>query len=113
MKGRHLCQVAAICAALHRRQDREDFPAAFYEIGMRIRPIMKRRSSDAKVIVQPKPKPSKERPMDYPKYIGMDVHKATTVIAARNGIGKVVAEAIIETRSSTILDFIKSQRGNV
>ena len=51
--------------------------------------------------------------MDYPKYIGMDVHKATTVIAARNGIGKVVAEAIIETRSSTILDFIKSQRGNV
>jgi len=47
------------------------------------------------------------------KYIGMDVHMATTVIAVLNSVGKVVAEAIIETKASTILDFLKSQRGTV
>jgi len=51
--------------------------------------------------------------MNNSKYIGMDVHKATTVIAVLNSIGKLVAEAIIETKSSTILDFLKSQRGTV
>jgi len=47
------------------------------------------------------------------KYIGMDVHKATTVIAVLNFAGKVVGEAIIETTASSILDFIKSQRGTL
>ena len=47
------------------------------------------------------------------KYIGMDVHKATTVIAVLNLAGKVVGEAIIETTASSILDFIKSQRGTL
>jgi hypothetical protein len=32
------------------------------------------------------------------------------VIAVLNSVGKVVAEAIIETKASTILDFLKSQR---
>ena len=47
------------------------------------------------------------------KYIGMDVHKAMTVIAVLNHEGKVVAEAIVETKSTAILDFIRSQRGTV
>ena len=47
------------------------------------------------------------------KYIGMDVHKATTVIAVLNFAGKVVAEAIIETTTSSILDFLKGQRGTL
>ena len=47
------------------------------------------------------------------KYIGMGVHKATTVIAVLNFAGKVIAEAIIETTASSILDFIKSQRGTL
>ncbi len=47
------------------------------------------------------------------KYIGMDVHKATTVIAVLDSAGKVLAEAIIETKGSTILDFLKSQRGTL
>jgi transposase len=51
--------------------------------------------------------------MDLLKYIGMDVHKATTVIAVLNSAGRVLAEAIIETTSSTILQFIKSQRGTL
>lgn len=51
--------------------------------------------------------------MEQIKYIGMDVHMAMTVIAVVNSVGKVVAEAIIETKAATILDFLKSQRGTV
>ncbi len=47
------------------------------------------------------------------KYIGMDVHKAMTVIAVADSAGKVLAEAIIETKGSTILDFLASQRGTL
>ena len=47
--------------------------------------------------------------MNQTKYIGMDVHVATTVIAIRNSDGKVVTEAIIETKASTIKDFIRGQ----
>lgn len=48
--------------------------------------------------------------MNQLKYIGMDVHMAMTVVVVLNSTGKVVAEAIIETKGSTIVDFIKSQR---
>jgi transposase len=78
--------------------------------------IMKRgRSNRDKIVVSSntKTKPPKERPVNETKYIGMDVHMATTVIAVLNSVGKVVAEAIIETKASTILDFLKSQRGTV
>jgi len=51
--------------------------------------------------------------MNEAKYIGMDVHKATTVVAVRNSMGKLEAEAIIATKAQTILDFIKSQRGSL
>ena len=77
--------------------------------------IMKsRRSNGDKILMgsvssNTKTKPPKERPMNETKYIGMDVHMATTVIAVLNSVGKVVAEAIIETKASAILDFLKSQ----
>jgi hypothetical protein len=74
---------------------------------------MKKRSSDDKVVVPSKTKSSKERPMNTSKYIGMDVHMATTVIAVVNNVGGAVAEAVVETKASTILDFLKSQRGTV
>ena len=51
--------------------------------------------------------------MNETKYIGMDVHMAMTVIAVLNSDGKVIAEAIIETKAATILDFIKGQRGTL
>lgn len=51
--------------------------------------------------------------MELPKYIGMDVHKATIVIAVLNRMGKVLMEAIIETKATAILDFLKSQRGTI
>jgi transposase len=74
---------------------------------------MKRRSSSDTVVVKGKTRIPKERHMNQEKYIGMDVHKATTVIAVLNNDGKIVAEGITETKGSTILDFIKAQRGTV
>jgi transposase len=47
------------------------------------------------------------------KYIGMDVHKAMTVIVVLNREGRVISEAIVETKSPAILDFIRSQRGTI
>jgi transposase len=72
-----------------------------------------RRSSSDKVAVVSSAKSPKERQMNQMKYIGMDVHKAMTVIAVLDSMGKVLAEAIIETKSTTLLDFIKGQRGTL
>jgi len=47
------------------------------------------------------------------KYIGMDVHKDTISIAVMNGEGKLVMECIIETKASTILQFIQGLRGDL
>src|SRR5271167_1290804 len=47
------------------------------------------------------------------KYIGMDVHKEAIAIAVMNGEGKVVMESIIETKASTILQFIQGLRGDL
>jgi transposase len=76
---------------------------------------MKKRSSNDKVVSKRKTKTStkssKERKMNQIKYIGMDEHVAMTVIAVMNSKGKVVTEAIVETKSSTIKDFFRGQRG--
>jgi len=40
------------------------------------------------------------------KYIGMDVHKEAIVIAVLNGRGHLVMESIVETKASSILQFI-------
>ena len=37
------------------------------------------------------------------KYIGMDVHQASIVVAVLDTSGKLVMESIIETRGETIL----------
>ena len=47
------------------------------------------------------------------KYIGMDVHKEATVIAVQSGGGKLVMESIVETKSSSILQFIHGLRGEL
>src|SRR3974390_2478412 len=47
------------------------------------------------------------------KYIGMDVHKESISIAVMNGFGKVVMESVIETKASTILQFIDGLRGEL
>src|SRR6516225_8955048 len=47
------------------------------------------------------------------KYIGMDVHKEAIVIAVRNGSGKLVMESIVETKASSILQFIRGLQGEL
>lgn len=51
--------------------------------------------------------------MDSVKYIGLDVHKETISIAVSSGTGRVVMESIIETKATTILQFIQGLRGNL
>jgi transposase len=51
--------------------------------------------------------------MNNMRYVGMDVHQSTSVFAVRNQQGKVIAEAIVETKEAAILDFLKSQRGTL
>jgi transposase len=47
------------------------------------------------------------------KYIGLDVHKESISISVRNSVGKVVMECVIETKASTILQFIDGLRGDL
>ena len=47
------------------------------------------------------------------KYIGMDVHKEAIVIAVLNGSGKLVMETILETKASSILQFLHGLRGEL
>ena len=37
------------------------------------------------------------------KYIGLDVHQATIVVAVMDSTGKLVMESILETEAATIL----------
>ena len=47
------------------------------------------------------------------KYIGMDVHKEAVVIAVLNSSGKLGMESIVETKASSILQFIHGLRGEL
>src|SRR5258708_18135701 len=47
------------------------------------------------------------------KYIGMDVHKESISIAVMNAAGKLVMECVIETKASTILQFIHGLRADL
>jgi len=56
-----------------------------------------------------KTKARKERLVNNHKYIGMDVHKATTVAVVVDYVGNVNLESILQTKSSSILDFLKGR----
>ena len=47
------------------------------------------------------------------KYIGMDVHREAIAVAVLNAFGKLVMESNLETKASTILQFIRGLRGNL
>src|ERR1019366_1170352 len=57
--------------------------------------------------------PERNTLMTTTQYIGMDVHKESISIAVRNAAGKVVMECVIETKASTILQFIDGLHGDV
>jgi transposase len=47
------------------------------------------------------------------KYVGMDVHSATTVIEVMSAAGKTVSQTVIETRAETLKDFFRGLTGKV
>src|SRR5260370_24648058 len=51
--------------------------------------------------------------MNDAKYIGLDVHQAAISVAILDSAGKLVMEAILETKAETILQFIRGLRGSL
>jgi transposase len=51
--------------------------------------------------------------MNDAKYIGLDVHQATISATVLDSAGKLVMEAILETKAVTILQFIHGMRGDL
>jgi hypothetical protein len=47
------------------------------------------------------------------EYIGIDVHKEASVIAVLNGSGKQIMETILETKASSLLQFVHGLRGEL
>ena len=47
------------------------------------------------------------------KYIGLDVHQATISVAVMDASGKLVMESILETKASTLLQFLSGLRGDL
>ena len=51
--------------------------------------------------------------MSQEKYIGMDVHQATISAAVMDAHGKLLMECLLETKTSTIVDFIQGLHGTL
>lgn len=51
--------------------------------------------------------------MSSEKYIGLDVHQATTSAAVMDSRGKLIMESIVETKASTLLEFLTGFRGSL
>jgi transposase len=47
------------------------------------------------------------------KYIGLDVHQATTVAAVLDAHGKLRMECVLETKASTLLEFLHGLQGEL
>ena len=51
--------------------------------------------------------------MNDSKYIGLDVHQATISATVLDAEGKLVMEAILETKAETVLQLIHGLRGSL
>src|SRR6266542_1251942 len=47
------------------------------------------------------------------KYVAMDVHKANVVIGMRDGGGKMIGRAVVETKAQTLRDYVRGLSGTV
>ena len=47
------------------------------------------------------------------KYVGLDVHQATTVAAVREESGRMIARSILPTDAPAILEFFRGMRGAI
>jgi transposase len=48
-----------------------------------------------------------------PKYVGLDVHQATTVASVREQSGRILARAVVPTEEAALLEFFARMRGSV
>src|SRR5713226_8788571 len=51
--------------------------------------------------------------MNATKYISLDVHHATISVSILDWAGKLVMEAILETKAETVLQFVHGLRGSL
>jgi hypothetical protein len=51
--------------------------------------------------------------MNDAKYLGLDVHQATISAAVLDSAGKLVMEAMLETKAETNLQFLRGLRGSL
>lgn len=47
------------------------------------------------------------------KYVGLDVHQATTVIVVREESGRIIARTILPTEAAALMEFFRTVRGSV
>jgi transposase len=47
------------------------------------------------------------------KYVGLDVHQATTVASVRDTSGRVIARSILPTEGTALVEFFQGMRGTV
>ena len=47
------------------------------------------------------------------KYVGLDVHQATTVVSVRDGSGRVILRCVLPTEDAGLLEFFGLMRGAV
>jgi transposase len=47
------------------------------------------------------------------KYVGLDVHQATTVTSVREETGRVLARTVLPTEASAIVDYFRGLRGTI
>jgi transposase len=47
------------------------------------------------------------------KYVGFDVHQATTVTAVREESGRIIARSVLPTDASALLEFVRGMRGAI
>ncbi len=47
------------------------------------------------------------------KYVGLDVHQATTVASVRGADGRVIARSVFETEARVIREFFGGMRGTI
>jgi transposase len=51
--------------------------------------------------------------MNQEKYIGLDVHQATISVAVMDAQGKLLMECVLETKASTMVEFIQGLQGTL
>jgi hypothetical protein len=47
------------------------------------------------------------------RYVGLDVHQATTIVSVRDRSGRVIARSILPTEETALAEFFSGMRGAV